>query len=226
MGCPPSVQAGASRWDWCSTTPRRTPVPASPAAASGEFRRTRRLGGNRAGDARFVGTERSAGVTRPDPEAVPPGHDPRAVQRYRAKVLDRIVAACADGSLDPSELTARSEAAQQATTLPGLNAVIADIPGPGWASVAGHRRRARRLIIGLLSPAGWRPFRALAARVRAAAVFGEVMIDLRRTAVTSFVTDITAVALAGEVRIVILTEFRRPDSTRARRCRCARGRAG
>jgi hypothetical protein len=144
---------------------------------------------------------------RPGPGPVP-GHDPRAVQRYRAKVLDRIVAACADGSLDPSELAARSEAAQQATTPSALNAVIADIPGPGWASVAGHRRRARRLIIGLLSPAGWRPFRALAARVRAAAVFGEVMIDLRRTAVTSFVTDITAVALAGEVRIVIPAGFR------------------
>jgi Domain of unknown function (DUF1707) len=139
---------------------------------------------------------------------MPPGHDPRAVQRYRAKVLDRIVAACADGHLDPSELGARSEAAQRATTLPGLSAVIADIPGPGRASVAGHRRRARRLILGFLSPAGWRPFRALAARVRAAAVFGEVMIDLRRTAVTSFVTDITAVALAGEVRIVIPAGFR------------------
>jgi hypothetical protein len=136
------------------------------------------------------------------------GHDPRAVQRYRAQVLDRILAACADGSLDPSELAARSEAAHQATTLPGLSAVIADIPGPGRASVAGRRHRARGLIIGLLSPAGWRPFRALAARVRAAAVFGEVMIDLRRTAVTSFVTDITAVAVAGEVRIVIPAGFR------------------
>jgi Domain of unknown function (DUF1707) len=145
---------------------------------------------------------------RPGPGPTPVRHDPRAVQRYRAQVLERILAACADGSLDPSELAARSEAAQQATTLPGLSAVIADIPGPGRASVAGRRRRARRLIIGLLSPAGWRPFRALAARVRAAAVFGEVMIDLRRTAVTSFVTDITAVAVAGEVRIVIPAGFR------------------
>jgi len=144
---------------------------------------------------------------RPGPGPIP-GHDSRSVQRYRAQVLDRILAASADGSLDASELAARSEAAQQATTLPGLSAVIADIPGPGRASVAGRRRRARRLIIGLLSPAGWRPFRALAARVRAAAVFGEVMIDLRRTAVTSFVTDITAVAVAGEVRIVIPAGFR------------------
>jgi hypothetical protein len=145
---------------------------------------------------------------RPGPGPMPAAHDPRAVQRYRAQVLDRILAACADGSLELSELAARTEAAQQATTLPGLSAVIADIPGPGRASVAGRRHRARRLIIGLLSPAGWRPVRALAARVRAAAVFGEVMIDLRRTAVTSFVTDITAVALAGEVRIVIPAGFR------------------
>jgi hypothetical protein len=74
--------------------------------------------------------------------------------------------------------------------------------------MAGHGHRARRLILGFLFSAGWRPFRALAARVRAAAVLGEVMIDLRRTAVTSFVTEITAVALAGEVRIVIPAGFR------------------
>jgi hypothetical protein len=130
------------------------------------------------------------------------------VQRYRASVLQRIVAACADGRLDRAELAARSEAAQQAGTLSGLSAVIADIPGPGQAVVAGHRLRARRFILGFLGPAGWRPFRALAARVRAAAVFGEVMMDLRRTAVTSFVTEITAVALAGEVRIVVPAGFR------------------
>jgi Domain of unknown function (DUF1707) len=148
--------------------------------------------GNRSGDPIWVGTE----------------HDPGAVQRYRARVLDRIVAACADGRLDHAELAARSEAAQRAGTMPGLGAVLADIPGPGQASVAGYRRRARRFILGFLGPAGWRPFRALAARVRAAAVFGEVMIDLRRTAVTSFVTEITAVALAGEVRIVVPAGFR------------------
>src|SRR5580704_12486004 len=214
MGCPPSAQAGASRWDWCSTTPRRAPVPARPAAVSAEFRRTRRLGGNRAGDANLVGTERSGGVTRPGPGPVPPGHDPRAVQQYRAKVLDRIVAACADGSLDPSELAARSEAAQQAATPSELNAVIADIPGPGWASVAGHRPRARRLIIGLLSPAGWRPFRALAGQVRivipagfrvdtgfAAAVFGRTsaVIPPGRPGALTPVIRLRSVAVLGNV---------------------------
>jgi hypothetical protein len=146
-----------------------------------------------------VGIDRSGGAT--------PG-DPRVIQRYRAQVLRRIVAACAGGRLDPAELAARSEAAQQAGTMSGLSAVVADLPGPGRAAVAGHRVRARRFILGFLGPAGWRPFRALAGRVRTAAVFGEVMIDLRRTAVTSFVTDITAVALAGEVRIVVPAGYR------------------
>jgi hypothetical protein len=133
----------------------------------------------------------------------------RPVQRYRPQVLDQLVAACADGRLDPGELAARTEAAQQATTLSGLSAVVADVPGQGHAvPLAGQRRGARRLILGFGVSAGWRPFRAVAARVRATAVLGEVMIDLRRTAVTSFVTEITAVALAGEVRIVIPAGFR------------------
>jgi hypothetical protein len=140
------------------------------------------------------------------------GGSGRPVQRYRPQVLHQIVTACVDGRLDPGELAARSEAAQQATTLSGLSAVVADVPGPGRAlPLAGHavpRRGARRLILGFGVSAGWRPFRAVAARVRAAAVLGEVMIDLRRTAVTSFVTEITAVALAGEVRIVIPAGYR------------------
>lgn len=162
--------------------------------------------GNRCGDAQVVHPAVSgvSGGSGPPP----PRHEPEAVQRYRPEVLNQIVAACVDGRLDPGELAARSEAAQQATTLSGLSAVIADVPGQGHAAMAGHRHRARRLILGFLFSAGWRPFRVLAARVRTAAVLGEVIIDLRRTAVTSFVTEITAVALAGEVRIVIPAGFR------------------
>src|SRR6202034_2572971 len=120
MGCPLSVQAGASRWGWCSTTPRST----WPTTFPGEFRLNAKVGAEPGRGCQTQGTERSGGVMRPGPGPVPE-HDPRAVQRYRAKVLDRIVAACADGSLDPSELSARSEAAQQATTPSALNAVIA-----------------------------------------------------------------------------------------------------
>jgi hypothetical protein len=166
--------------------------------------------GNRCGDAQLVHPGRSGGFAGSPggSEPPPPLNDPRVVQQYRQKVLHQIVAACADGRLEPGELAARSEAAQQATTLSGLSAIVADVPGHGQAAMAGHQRRARRFILGFLVSAGWRPFRALAARVRAAAVLGEVMIDLRRTAVTSFVTEITAVALAGEVRIVIPAGFR------------------
>src|ERR1700728_2315623 len=135
------------------------------ATSPGELRLNAKVGAEPGRGCQTRGTERSGGGMRPGPGPAP-GHDPRAVQRYRAKVLDRTVAACADGSLAPSELAARSEAAQQASTPSALNAVIADIPGPGWASVAGHRRRDRRLIIGLLSPAGWRAVRAHDVRER------------------------------------------------------------
>lgn len=134
--------------------------------------------------------------------------DARALQMYRARVQARILSAGTDGRLDPAEFAARSQAAEEATTLRDLARIIADIPGPGQAAVAGHHRGIRRVILGVLGLAGYWPFRALAARVLAAAVLGEVVIDLRRTAVTSFETEITVVALAGEVRLVVPAGYR------------------
>lgn len=134
--------------------------------------------------------------------------DARALQMYRARVLTRILTACADGRLEPPELAARTQAAEQAATIHSLARIIADLPGPGQAAVTGHRRGVRRLILGVLGLTGRGPFRALAARVVAAAVLGEVVIDLRRTAVTSFETELTIVALAGEVRLVVPAGYR------------------
>jgi hypothetical protein len=134
--------------------------------------------------------------------------DACAVAAYRARVLTRILSACSDGRLEPAELAARTQAAQQASTLRDLARIIADIPGPGQAAVAARGRGIRRFILGVLGLARHWPFRALAARVVAAAVLGEVVIDLRRTAVTSFETEITLVALAGEVRLVVPAGYR------------------
>jgi hypothetical protein len=64
------------------------------------------------------------------------------------------------------------------------------------------------MVISILGLAGRWPFRALAARVVAASVLGELVIDLRRTAVTSFETELTVVALAGEVHVVVPAGFR------------------
>jgi hypothetical protein len=135
-------------------------------------------------------------------------YGPRGVQACQARVLSQILTACADGRLEPAELAARSEAAQQATTLRDLARLVADIPGPGGAAVAGRRRGIRRFILCVLGLAGRLSFRALAARVVAAAVLGEIVIDLRRTAVTSFETQITVLALAGEVHVVVPAGFR------------------
>lgn len=151
---------------------------------------------------------RNFGVPRgPGDEPVRPG-SPQGVQAYRAQVFTQLLAACSDGRLEPAELAVRSQAAQQASTLRDLARLIADIPGPGQAAVAGHRRGIRRFIISILGLAGHWPFRALAAKVVAAAVLGEIVIDLRRTAVTSFETEITVLALAGEVHVVVPAGFR------------------
>jgi DUF1707 SHOCT-like domain len=137
----------------------------------------------------------------------------RTVLAHRPQVLRRIVAAAADGRLEPGELAARSQAAQQAGSLDELRRVIEDLPGPDRAAVAGRRRRARRLIAGVLGLAGRWPIPALDRRAVVAAAAGEVVIDLRHTAVTSFTTTIIAVALAGEVRIIIPPGFRARTSS-------------
>jgi len=130
------------------------------------------------------------------------------VEEDRARVLSRLVTSCADGRLEPAELAVRSEAAELATTLRELAALIADLPGPGQAAVARRCGGIRRFIVSVLGLAGRWPFRALAARVVAASVLGELVIDLRRTAVTSFETELTVVAVAGEVHVVVPAGFR------------------
>jgi hypothetical protein len=127
---------------------------------------------------------------------------------YRARVLSKVLTACADGRLEPAEFAARSQAAQEATMLPQMAGIVADIPGPGQAVVAGRRRGIRRIVLGVLGLTSRWQLRALAARVLAAAVLGEIVIDLRRTAVTSFETELTVVALAGEVRVVVPAGYR------------------
>jgi hypothetical protein len=84
-----------------------------------------------------------------------------------------------------------------------LQRVTEDLPGPRQGAVAGLRRGARGLLVGLLGQSGRWPFPALCPRVLAVAAIGEVIIDLCHTPLTAFETDITAVALAGEVRVIV-----------------------
>ena len=111
--------------------------------------------------------------------------------------------ACADGRLTLAELITRADAAHRAKTYQDLQALMADLPEPATPAVAGPRRGARRFLVGCLGVAGRWPIRALRPRVLAAAVAGEVVIDLCHTPVTAFETQLTAIAVLGEVRIVV-----------------------
>lgn len=91
-----------------------------------------------------------------------------------------------------------------ANTIAGVRRVTRDLPAPASGAVAGTRHRARRLVPDFLALSWiWPSPRALGPRVTAVAVLGGPVIDLRRTPVTSYRTEITAVAVAGEVLIVV-----------------------
>jgi hypothetical protein len=118
--------------------------------------------------------------------------------------MRQLTAACLDGRITPGELAARATAPQTADTAGGLRRITADLPALASGAVTGARSRARRLAPGFMAvSSGWPPHRALGPKVTAAAVLGEVIIDLRHTPVTSYRTEITAVAVAGEVLIIV-----------------------
>lgn len=140
-----------------------------------------------------------------------------AGQPHRDRVVRRLIGACLDGRLEPRELATRAEAVQRAATSADLDRLTADIPRPHDGAVGLPRRRARRLIVAVLTLVGHWRIRALAPRVLAVAAAGEVVIDLHHIAVTSYTTEITAVAvLAGEVRVIVPPGFEvrtQPDVT-------------
>lgn len=125
--------------------------------------------------------------------------------------------ACLDGRITPGELAVRAAAAQAAGTIAELRCFTGDLPASG--AVAGARHRVRRLVPGFMTSSGWPPRRALGDKVAVVAVLGEVIIDLRHTSVTSYRTEITAVAVAGEVLIVVPPRMR----AIAGRAACAAG---
>lgn len=118
--------------------------------------------------------------------------------------MRRLGAACLDGRITSGELAARAAEAQTASTITGLYRVTADLPAPAAGAVTGQWRRARRLMLASLTAnSGWPRYRALGHKVIAVAAAGEVVIDLRLIPVTSYRTEITAVAVLGEVLVIV-----------------------
>ena len=150
----------------------------------------------------------------------------RGVNLQRGQALRKLVEACADGRLTPAELNWRAEVARRAVSYEELSGVMADLPGPGDGAVAGSRRGARRWLIGFLRICASSHFPALRPEGLAVAVLGEVAIDLARTPLTAFSTQIVAIAAAGgEVRIIVPPSVR-VEVVRTRAVRAAADRSG
>lgn len=132
----------------------------------------------------------------------------RGVLLQRERVIRRLVTACGAGRLPLKEALTRAEEAQRAVTYEELSTLTADLPGPEDGAVSADSRGARRLLVAFLTVHGCWPFQVLGRKVLAAALLGEAVIDLRHTPVTSFSTRISAVAVAGEVRIIVPASFR------------------
>ncbi|MGH9102526.1 MAG: DUF1707 SHOCT-like domain-containing protein [Acidimicrobiales bacterium] len=136
----------------------------------------------------------------------------------REEVFRRPRVACSEGRLTLGELAARTRTAHEARSGLELGAVVADLPRPVGAlpdrllgRLPGHGRgrgrsrgRPRRVLVSVLYPVGFYvPVRRLGRRTLALALVGEVLLDLRQAVITSFESEIMAVSVLGEVRVIV-----------------------
>jgi hypothetical protein len=108
-----------------------------------------------------------------------------------------------DGRITLEELSERLELAYAARTRPELDVVVEDLPGEDAALPDSARSSAARwtvAVIGNEERGGrWRP----GEDTRALALIGDCTLDLRQTEVEGGELSITAIAVLGDVRVVV-----------------------
>ncbi|MEU9884219.1 DUF1707 domain-containing protein [Sphaerisporangium sp. NPDC051011] len=140
----------------------------------------------------------------------------RASDAEREAVVEHLRQASVEGRLTLAELTERTEAAYLAVTQAELAQVTADIPGspaapgpapapyPPYAAPAAPRSgRARRWYAAIMSETKRKGKWRVEDEIGAAAVMGEVTIDLREAEVRTNRIDIVATAVMGSVKIIV-----------------------
>jgi Domain of unknown function (DUF1707)/Cell wall-active antibiotics response 4TMS YvqF len=133
------------------------------------------------------------------PEPVPL----RASDAERERVAATLGAGAAEGRITLEELSERLELAYAARTRPELDAVVEDLPGRDAVARDSGRPRAARwtvAVIGNEERGGrWRP----GGDTRALALIGDCTLDLRQAEVEGVELAVTAIALLGDVRVIV-----------------------
>lgn len=139
------------------------------------------------------------------PEPTRPGHV-RVRDGERDEAIDLLAEAATDGRLTLDEYSERADKALTAVTRDDLAGLTSDLGGrPATTSVAvpaGDPLRAERVVAMFASETRrgrWR----VPARLAAAAVFGECMLDLQDASLYSRTTEIRAQALFGSIEILV-----------------------
>jgi hypothetical protein len=150
---------------------------------------------NGAESARYLPLEMQS--DRPDEVAL------RASDAERERVATLLRAGATEGRITLEELSERLELAYAARTRRELDVVVEDLPADDVVLPDAERARAARWSVALIGneerSGRWRPDED----TRAVALIGDCTLDLRETQVEGGELRITAIAVLGDVRVVV-----------------------
>jgi hypothetical protein len=137
-------------------------------------------------------------------QAGPPDRVPlRASDAERERVAGLLRDAAAEGRITLEELSERLELAWSARTQPEIDTVVEDLPGRDAGLTDTRPTRAARWIVAVIGnderSGRWRP----GEDTRALALIGDCTLDLRQADVDGAELRVTAIAVVGDVRVVV-----------------------
>ncbi|WP_157245998.1 DUF1707 SHOCT-like domain-containing protein [Nonomuraea typhae] len=129
----------------------------------------------------------------------------RASDAEREAVVEMLREASVEGRLTLVELTDRTEAAYTATTHAELALLTQDLPAAGAvpAPAPTPPSRTKRWFLAIMGDTKRRGKWRVDQELGAAAVMGDVVLDLREAEVRTNVIDVTAIAVMGDVKIIV-----------------------
>jgi hypothetical protein len=137
--------------------------------------------------------------------------DLRVSDADRERYIAVLRTQCAAGRLSLDEFSDRAERVYGAPRQVDLDAVVADLPVPWHSAVRAHttvatvrdKIRGRRWHVALFGETARKGRYRLTGDTAAVAIFGECTLDLTRAEVTDAETRIDAVAVFGEVTVIV-----------------------